>query len=149
MLSEESNGGKILEVLKNYCRKNVYSHYTVQQIELSGYAAIRGLLEHFGILLSCSEERFTAALNDTSRKDANGKAIIIENKLLSLFPPKHIKVYKHAIKELKDNQTNNSDEYQFIEWNLRAHLITDFISGMTDDFAMQTFQNLSGIKTQL
>ncbi|WP_345893558.1 hypothetical protein [Pseudomonas protegens] len=29
---------------------------------------------------------------------------------------------------------------------LRAHLITDFISGMTDDFAITTYQTLSGIK---
>jgi dGTPase len=148
LLSEDTNAGKILEVLKGYCRKNVYSHYSVQQIELSGYAAIRGLLDHFGILLKCSEERFNKALNATSNKDANGKAIVIENKLLSLFPPKHIKVYKHECDELKKSASNPT-EYKFGEWNLRAHLITDFISGMTDDFAMQTFQNLSGIKTQL
>ncbi|MBP5133643.1 hypothetical protein HUT02_33065, partial [Pseudomonas protegens] len=36
--------------------------------------------------------------------------------------------------------------YYVTEWVLRAHLITDFISGMTDDFAITTYQTLSGIK---
>lgn len=31
------------------------------------------------------------------------------------------------------------------EISIRAHMIVDFISGMTDQFALKTYQSLSGI----
>jgi dGTPase len=33
-----------------------------------------------------------------------------------------------------------------VEWCLRAHMIVDFLSGMTDQFALTSYQRLSGIR---
>jgi dGTPase len=141
LLAENSGAGIMLNVLKSYCRSKVYCHESVQRIELAGYAAIYGLLKHFSCLLHCSEKRFKASL-DYENKDDLGNLIILEKKLLALFPDRYIKVYKHSLIAL--DPTNS--EYKFLEWNARAHLIVDYISGMTDDYAMTTFRELSGMQ---
>lgn len=143
LLAKDTPEGTILEILKEFCRTNVYQHVSVQRTELAGLTAIRGLLDHFGILLNCSQQKFQAALRNEDRCKLNTK-IIIEKKLLSLFPDKHIKAYEYTYSNIDINAPEL--EQKLIEWNARAHLITDFISGMTDDFALATFQMLSGIK---
>ena len=140
LLPLDSPCGAILDVLKCYCRDNVYGHESIQKTELAGYTAIRGLLDHFRPLLECSGGRFMSALNNL-KKDSSGKQIIIESKLLKLFPEKYIKVYRHHIAGAK-----NDDPEKFVEWNARAHLVVDFVSGMTDDFAMTTYRTLSGMR---
>lgn len=141
LIPSDSPAGKILEALKAYCRKRVYRHESVQRIELAGYRAIYGLLDQFSCLLEANQDRFTCALNDLPR-DNSKRPIIIESKLLRLFPKNYIKVYQDHLADIDITQEN----YKFYEWNLRAHLITDFISGMTDDFVIKTYQTLNGIK---
>lgn len=142
LIIEKSAGGHILEMLKQFCRTHVYQHHTVQRTELVGLSAIRGLLDHFGVLIRCSQEKFDEALDPSNRN----KNVLFEKKLLSLFPEKHIKAYSHA-RNLNDRDAGRSaSNKRLVEWNLRAHLVTDFISGMTDDFALSSFQWLSGIK---
>lgn len=141
LILSDSPCGKILETLKGYCRKKVYCHESVQKIELAGYRAIYGLLEQFSCLLTASEERFTNSLN-REKIDNEGCPIIIESKLLTLFPKNYIAAYRDQLAKTPTTDKN----YKFIEWNLRTHLIVDFISGMTDDFASTTYQSLSGMK---
>jgi dGTPase len=141
LLPEASGPGKILSILKDYCKKNVYCHESVQRTELAGYTAIYGLLNHFKILLECSASRFDAALRYENH-DEKGDTIVIEKKYLALFPERYIKVYKKTVETLKEK---NADTFCYNEWNARAHLIVDFVSGMTDDFAMTTYQTLSGM----
>lgn len=140
LISVDSAYGRILDILKGYCRDRVYCHESVQKIELAGYKAISGLLEQFSCILEVGERRFAAAL-DGKKKDQNGQKIVIESKLLSLFPKRYIQAYRDDLKKLSEDE-----DFYVKEWVLRAHLITDFISGMTDDFSISTYQNLSGIK---
>lgn len=140
LISAESAYGKILELLKDYCRDRVYCHESVQKIELAGYKALSGLLEQFSCLLKIGEERFALAL-DGQKKDEKGHKIVIESKLLSLFPKRYIQAYRDDLARL-----SRGESFHVKEWVLRAHLVTDFISGMTDDFSIDTYQTLSGIK---
>ncbi|WP_260843883.1 dGTPase [Robbsia andropogonis] len=140
LLPQKSAAGAILETLKEYCRQNVYCHESIQRTELAGFTAIKGLLDHYGSLLSLERNAFSDAL-ENKRKDASGKSILIEAKLLSLFPDRYIKVYQKYVASLPDD-----DSSRFSEWNARAHLIVDFVSGMTDDFAMTTYRTLSGMR---
>ncbi|WP_323159210.1 dGTPase [Pseudomonas marginalis] len=141
LIPSDTPAGKILDALKGYCRKKVYCHESVQRIELAGYRAIYGLLDHFSCLLVSGTVRFRAAL-DYKTKDAKGRSIIIENKLLTLFPKNYIQVYKEQLEKIESVAGYTLAD----EWVLRAHLITDFISGMTDDFATTSYQNLSGMR---
>lgn len=142
LMPQDSAAGRILDILKNYCRTKVYCHEVVQRVELAGYTAIYGLLEKFSCLLTCSQDRFACALDYSNNKDSNSIPIIIEKKLLTLFPKNYIKTYHDDLCKIpkKDN------DCKFKEWNLRAHLVTDFIAGMTDDFAMTTYRTLSGMR---
>lgn len=145
LIGEQSCCGQALELLKTYCREHVYSHHTVHKTELGGYAAITGLLDDLGPILACSRERFAFAL-DAKKKDENDEPIVIERKLLALFPKKHIRAYRAALETIDNDSALSDNERKMREWNLRAHLITDYVSGMTDDFALETFQALRGIK---
>ncbi|ROR00725.1 dGTPase [Delftia acidovorans] len=140
LLPEDEPPGAILKVLKDFCREKVYRHETVQRVELAGYYAITGLLEQTRPLLSCSRKRFEAALAFGS-EDEKGKRILLEPKLLKLFPQRYLKVYEHQVTQYKGLQQED-----FLEWNARAHLVVDFISGMTDDFAMTTYRTLAGMR---
>jgi hypothetical protein len=76
------------------------------------------------------------------RIDENGSRILLEPKLLRLLPERYKKVYQHHLKGVDD-----AEHPDIQEWVVRAHLIVDFISGMTDDFAMSTYRNASGHRT--
>lgn len=53
--------------------------------------------------------------------------------------------YQKAIKYFEKNteQNFNMNDEQ-IEFNLRCHILVDYISGMTDDFALERYNLLSG-----
>ncbi|MFN3731988.1 dGTPase [Comamonas testosteroni] len=140
LLPEDEPPGAILKVLKDFCRENVYRHETVQRVELAGYYAITGLLEQTRSLLSCSRKRFDAALAGES-EDEKGDRILLEPKLLKLFPQRYMKVYAYQVAQHVGQQHED-----FLEWSARAHLVVDFISGMTDDFAMTTYRTLAGMR---
>lgn len=140
LLPESEPPGFILKVLKDFCRAEVYTHESVQRVELAGYNAISGLLDQFKPLLTAPQKRFEAALIGKD-KDSEGSKILIEPKLLKLFPPRYLKVYRHHL-----TTRPNADDFKFAEWNARAHLVVDFISGMTDDFAMTTYRTLAGMR---
>lgn len=142
LISSESPCGSILEILKSYCRDKVYCHESVQKVELAGFKAITGLLDQFSCLLEVDFDRFSCALL-REKKDSKGQKIVIENKLLTLFPKNYVAAYKDQLATIAGEQGVN---YLLKEWVLRAHLITDFVSGMTDDFATTTYQTLSGMK---
>lgn len=146
LLEDNSSASKILGLLKKHCREHVYGHESVQRVELAGYTAISGLLEKYSCLLASSLDRFNCALA-SDKKDSSGKPIILEGKFIALLPKNYIDVYKDDLKKLniKFPDTQSSD-FLFSEWNLRAHLVVDFISGMTDDFAMTTYRTLSGMR---
>ncbi len=55
-----------------------------------------------------------------------------EIRLLRRLPKSYVKKYS--------DKTNVSEKLR------RSQLIVDFISGMTDDFALETFQILQGIR---
>jgi dGTPase len=140
LLPEDEPPGFVLKVLKDFCRDHVYNHVSIQRVELAGYNAISGLLDQFRPLLTASRKRFTASLAG-ERIDENGSRILLEPKLLRLLPERYKKVYQHHLKGVDD-----AEHPDIQEWVVRAHLIVDFISGMTDDFAMSTYRTLAGIE---
>ena len=66
----------------------------------------------------------------------------IERRLFNRIGNRYVEAYKFAVNDL---DKNNTSDYMIKEWWLRVHLIIDHISGMTDEFALQTYQMLEGI----
>jgi len=123
-----------IEILQNISIKHIYSNKQVQALELKGYAIIQGLFNIYEPLLKLTTNQFTS-LVDGERVDC----LICQN-LLARLSKKHLVAYKKSIAEL-----NNDKNYDLLEWYYRTRLLIDYISGMTDDYALHEFKNLSAI----
>ncbi len=133
---KESKYYKAIEILQNISYKNIYQHKDVQELELQGYAIINGLLNIYKPLIELSAEDFTKLLKD------EGIECFISMRLIKRVSSKQIVAYKNDVKKI-DNE--NREQYLILEWYYRVRLLTDYISGMTDDFALKEYHILSAI----
>ncbi len=75
-------------------------------------------------------------------KDAQvGKSLDLEWRLYNFLAPKYVESYQHQLKESKRDPT--------LEWFQRCHLLVDHISGMTDNYALTTYQMVQGISASV
>ncbi|SFC66067.1 dGTPase [Flagellimonas taeanensis] len=97
----------------------VFDDKSILKKEIAGWEAIYGLLE---IFVSASQsESFQSAGNN------------LESRLYKIISTSHRKVYE-------DVEKYPNSEYK------KLQLIVDFVSGMTDRYAIRLFQQLKGIK---
>ncbi|MFA9424478.1 MAG: dGTP triphosphohydrolase, partial [Sedimentibacter sp.] len=135
-LIPEDGIGRVFETIKHVSRKVLYKSIEAESIELTGYAVMTGMLKHFQRLLELSKDEFKRLLNNEDVKNLD-----LERRLFNRLGKRYVKAYIYAV-----NKINNEDEnFASIEWWLRTHLIIDHVSGMTDEFALETYQMLEGI----
>jgi dGTPase len=114
------------ESVKDLAKQKVYSHERVLQIEYAGFQTLGGLLD-----------MFYSALCDPQHMKKDDKL----RKLLPvgfLFRPGRKNVFEG--KEPMEAALQSMTPYE------RMLAVTDYVSGMTDGFAVQLFQRLSGIR---
>lgn len=97
---------------------------------MAGRSIIKGLLEHFRPLLEIDVDKFMMLVERSKGIRKNNLDFHI--RMFNLLPERYVKKY------LVD--TRGTEEER------RSHLIVDFISGMTDDFALEIYQVLEGIR---
>ncbi len=119
---------KILNFLRAFAKKYIFTSKEAMNVELSGYHIVQGILDGFSPLLRLRSEEF-------ANLPSNSK-FHLEKRLYSLLSNKQL----HAYFEAKHESAN-------LEPVLRAHLIVDYVSGMTDSHAVKTFNMLKGITT--
>lgn len=145
LFSDDDLEGKVLEKLKDFSKSNLFSSKEAESIELAGYSVIMGILEKFTSLIALSQEEFSALVEPPQDRSKESKKLVkglhIERRLFNLLPCSYVDIYRHRVEEV------NGDRYA--EINARLHLVIDFVSGMTDDFSMQTYQLLRGIEIKL
>ena len=129
--------GRVLETIKKVSRRILYSSFDAENIELTGYAVITGILQHYERLLSLPNESFSKLVNGEKIENMD-----VERRLFNRLGHRYINAYKYALEDLK----KENHEYAIQEWWLRVHLLLDHVSGMTDEFALETYQMLEGIK---
>lgn len=133
----------VLERIKKFAIDNVYKTAAAADNELAGYSILRGILNHFEPILSCNQKTVQHLMGvKLTGEDEKFKANKLQKRLFALLPKRYLKVYENEV----DGLAPDDSLFNLKEWALRAHLITDYVSGMTDDFALETFQLLSGIK---
>jgi dGTPase len=110
-----------LEEIKRITRQKGYESERVLQIESAGFKTLGGLLEMFA----------PAVVTDVPNKE--------EKKLRQLLPLEFLQ-RPGAPEQDRDAAISRLSPYQ------RLLCVTDYISGMTDGFAVELFQRLSGIK---
>ena len=144
---------KILEALRKFTTKHLFSSDEAETIELSGYSVILGILEKYEPLLKLPQNDFGSLFGgELKGGKSSGTHIDLERRLFNRLPEKHKNAYKAAIagiSALEPNfkwqfEKNFSDFNKQQEWKLRVHLILDFISGMTDQFSLEFYQMLIG-----
>ena len=123
-----------LSALKKTSRKKLYRSKEAESIELTGYAVIHGLLQKYQQLLKLSYEDFNRIVREEDNEHP------IETRLFHRLGERYINRYKIDVDGYK-----GKDHFKTYELWLRTHLIIDHISGMTDSYALETFQMLHGI----
>lgn len=154
LISEEDFEFYLLKILKDYTSKHLFTSEEAERMELSGFSIIKGILDEYIKLLSLTKEDFRL-LVIKDNKNIRKRNLDIERRLFNRLPSKHLNAYKTSLLDIPINQHDYSEskisakleeiEAEY-EWKLRVHLIVDFVSGMTDHFAMNIYQMLKGIK---
>lgn len=123
-LIEVSEARLLCKCLKDFDREHGYNHKSVLALELQGYNTIRGIMD---ILWDAILER----------KD-------VENPGSKRKSPLSAYVYGRISENYRRNFENNNNKMP-IRYR-EAQLLTDMISGMTDNFAVLFFENLKKMK---
>ncbi len=134
----QSDEAALLASLKTVARKRLFRSFAAEKIELAGYEIITGLLDRYRPLLVCGAAEFQLLFKArNSPTDIYGKGLDLELRLFNRLPPHYRLAYREQLASTTDPG---------FESFLRAHLIIDYIAGMTDDFALRTFQLLAGVR---
>jgi|GEM_PF-2594709 len=116
-LPDHIPSAKDLETIKKISRENYYNHSTVIDIELAGFEILGGLLKLF--------------TNCILEFEQNGKIKDAQNQRL---------LRKMSDQFSKPIQSSNISLYK------KLLICTDYVSRMTDGYAMKLFKKLKGIE---
>lgn len=138
LIVKGSPGERILRALKDFSAKHLYRSDEAEYVELGGYAAITYLLDRFSCLLEMEADKFQELARnhteDTAISKDLRKSCQHESRLLHRFPKKYVRAYFDEVK------ASDPDA----ELRLRAQLLVDYVSGMTDDYARKIRDILAG-----
>lgn len=124
-LIEASKAKELKDYLTKIARKYCYANSEVLSLELVGNSVISGLLEMF--------------VPEIVKVTNENKTKLRENKFFHLISENFRYVHK-----LEDGVPNKTIETMSLYDKLL--LITDFVSGMTDSYAVDLYQRLRGVK---
>jgi dGTPase len=136
LLTAESGSSTLLAAMQTHLRQRINSDAKGQQQVLHGYATVKRLLNHFGLLLQASTGQFQAALE---RANQGTNDFDVESRLLWLIPTACRSAYTQLVAQL-----GRGRDVEFEEWNARAHLVVDHIAGLTDASATDSLRMLDG-----
>ena len=119
---------KIAKAIGKFTRAYLFTEDSIVSAELAGCSVISGLLdlvlERVLVLDPGKDVRIYRMMSDSGIK--------LVHQECKLYDPEKKEVFEYKIKDLPINY--------------RLRLVVDWISGMTDKFAVETYQKLSGIK---
>lgn len=133
---KESQYYKAITILKKISTKYIYQNREVQTLELQGYTIVNGLLNIYKPLLELSADDFSRLLREERVE------CFIAMRLIRRISSKQIVAYQADVKML---DTEDKETFALMELYYRIRLITDYISGMTDDFALAEYQTLMAL----
>jgi dGTPase len=127
-LLERTKVSEQYQAIKTLAKQKVYRSERVLQIEYAGYQTLGGLLDMFYAALCESQD--------------SGK----DEKLRKLLPYNFF--WRPGLRNHKVEAGRDPVDFylQFMTPYERLLAVTDYVSGMTDRFAVQLFQRLSGIR---
>jgi len=112
---------KLGEILMSICKKKVFKYREIVSLEITGHSVITGLLDNY--------------INFAFHKDKDYRG-----RLESLISNSIVKA------ALKENHLSEDSKFDDLNDYYKLRVIVDFISGMTDQFALDHYQKISGQK---
>lgn len=126
-----------LKILQNISIKHIYHNREVETLEIKGDAILTGLLNLYKPILEVPFEDMAKLLQD--EKIDHGLA----SKFFRRLSQKHIVAYSVSVEEI--DEVHSEEERRLLEWYYRSRLLLDYISGMTDDYALKEYQTLMAL----
>lgn len=125
LINDDPN--KVSKTLYNFCIKNIFPQREIVSLELCGNSVLTGLLDIY----------INLAFHENSKYREKARNMISKA------------ILRTAIKETDNSipiETEDINKFDIndLSPNVRLRMIVDFISGMTDQFAVTHFQLLSG-----
>lgn len=142
-LLRDGPASQLLLALKDFAELKLYSSTIVRNREITAQAVLCGLLDAHRAMIECDYDRFCQILAG-KRRDRAGRPIGRESSLAARISPKYLAVYRAALAETGLTPTDDGPSL-VKERILRIRLIVDHITGMTDEYALQSFQLVSGV----
>ncbi|WP_413162504.1 dGTPase [Aeromonas salmonicida] len=136
LLHGQAPAAMVLDTLKQVAREQVFMRPEVEALELEGYAALRGVLSTYACLLALPASQFERLL-----AGQGGSELFFARRLFHRLSARHLKAYRLAVAN-RDPRFDSGAEQ---EWYYRVRLLLDYVSGMTDTYALEEFRLLSGI----
>lgn len=132
LLEDKSVQNAVTASLKQVALVHVFRNSEVERLELQGYKIMSGILDELVRLLTLSAKEFKQVIDGSN-------LFAIETRLLNLISKKFISVYQTSVSNLSCEEKNDA----IFEFYYRCRLIQDFVSGMTDQFAFDTYRILT------
>ncbi|MEZ6962933.1 MULTISPECIES: dGTPase [unclassified Aeromonas] len=136
LLHGQAPAARVLDMLKQVARELVFRRPEVEALELEGYAALRGVLSTYACLLAMPAGQFARLL-----AGEGGNELFFARRLYHRLSARHLKAYRLAVATRDARFTDEGEQ----EWYYRVRLLLDYVSGMTDTYALEEFRLLSGI----
>lgn len=130
LIPESSAEGAFLKQLKGVVSRVLYSSSQVVKLELAGLRVVGGILDAFSPLLIIDAADLRKLL-----VGERVRGLDVERRLAALLARSHKNAYGRSL----------ADDAGIDEPVKRAHLLVDFVAGMTDPFAVDTYQRLVGV----
>jgi dGTPase len=147
-LLDNTDADDLVETLKHIARRFLYPADKVQRPFLAGLKVIHGILDEYSTLLKLTQERFALLRNawrSADREAVRKQELETLLPLLDNLPPHYLDVYDSTASDQDSVRVWGKEAW---EWFCRAHLVVDYLSGMTDDFAYRTYQVISGVRLE-
>jgi len=111
----------LAQKLKDICNNKIFKYREIISLEITGHSVITGLLDHYIAFIFHKDKKY--------RKKA--QSLISESLFKAAFLENNLP---------EDSKIDELDDYY------KLRIIVDFISGMTDQFALNHYQKISGQK---
>ena len=132
LLDKQAPAVQLLSHLRTLAREQIFRSREVEALELEGYAAISGVLDRYGQLLTLSATAFSELLQQ-------GKGSPLLQRLVRRLSRRHLDAYCRGL----ETRVEPGDEEEW-EWYLRVRLLIDYVSGMTDTYVQAEYRLLQG-----
>lgn len=134
--------------LQEFCIRYIYSQKDIQSVELTGWSVINGLLDIYTKLFLSDNKsyiRHGEAMMSQSVLRVAKMDYLVHSKRIQWNPIDHCYAETSSGQKI-DNTDALCDSISTSELPIyyRLRMIVDYISGMTDKFAVQHYQRLSG-----